>query len=200
MGVETTLRKLTFEDYLGFPEDGRRHELLDGDHVAEPAPNTVHQRISSNLHRVLSTFVHQHHLGWVLTAPCDVVLSDVDVVEPDLLYLSAAHGERFTRANIQGAPDLVVEILSESTRRRDELTKRHLYERHGVPEYWIVDPELETVKVYRLAGGRYARAAELAAEAGDRLVTPLLDGLSIEVREIFEYASGPQGPLGLGSR
>jgi Uma2 family endonuclease len=186
MTVGTQHRKLTYEDFLGFPEDGRRHELIDGDHVAEPAPSTIHQRIVSNLHRLLSGFVHQRRLGWVLPSPCDVVLSDVDVVEPDLLFLSRTHADRLQHAFVRGAPDLVIEILSASTRRRDERTKRDLYERYGVPEYWVVDPELECVKVYRLSGVRYERVDELAAEAGDRLVTPALEGLEIVVAEIFE--------------
>jgi Uma2 family endonuclease len=180
-------RKLTYEDFLDFPEDGRRHELIDGEHVAEPSPNTIHQRIVSNLHYLLSAFVRQHDLGWVLPAPCDVVLSDVDVVEPDLLYLSKENAGRLQHAFVQGAPDLVIEILSPSTRRRDERSKRDLYERYGVGEYWIVDPELETVKVYRLGDdGRFQRARELSAESGERLVPVLFDGLVISVPEIFE--------------
>ena len=186
MTVGIAPRKLTYEDYLGFPEDGKRHELIDGDHVAEPSPNTIHQRISANLHRLLGNHVHQHRLGWLLAAPCDVVLSDVDVVEPDLLFLAVSHAERLTRANVQGPPDLVVEIGSESTRRRDETTKRHLYERYGVPEYWVVDPELETLKIWRLIDARYERIADLSAEAGDRLATPLFAGLEIGLAEIFE--------------
>lgn len=186
MTVETSPRKLTYEDYLGFPEDGRRHEVLDGDHFVTPSPNTRHQKICSNLHRLLSGFVHERGLGWVLPAPCDVVLSDVDVAIPDLLYLSTCHGERLTKSCIQGPPDLVVEILSESTRRRDEITKKHLYERHGVAEYWIVDPELETLKVYWLSAGRYERIAELSAEAADRLETEVLPGFDTSVAAIFD--------------
>jgi Uma2 family endonuclease len=130
--------------------------------------------------------VLERRLGVVLAAPCDVVLSDVDVVQPDLLYVANEHADRLTRTHVHGPPDLVVEILSGATRRRDEVTKRHLYERHGAPEYWIVDPELRTAKVYRLVGGRYERLAELSAEADDRLTTPSLEGLAIELREIFE--------------
>ncbi|HUP24028.1 MAG TPA: Uma2 family endonuclease, partial [Thermoanaerobaculia bacterium] len=94
--------------------------------------------------------------------------------------------DRLQHAFVQGAPDLVIEILSPSTRRRDERSKRDLYERYGIGEYWIVDPELETVKVFRLAGERYRRVSELAVESGDRLVTPLFEGLVIPLVEIFE--------------
>jgi Uma2 family endonuclease len=186
MSPDSAVRKLTYVDFLGFPEDGMRHELIDGEHVAEPSPNTIHQRISSNLHRILSSFVHRHRLGLVLAAPCDVVLSDVDVLEPDLLFVAAAHADRITRPFVKGPPDLVIEILSGSTRRRDEEAKRDLYQRHGVAEYWIVDPELETVKVYRRAGVSFQRVAELSVESGGQLVSPLFEGLEIAPSEIFE--------------
>lgn len=178
--------KFTYEDYLLFPEDGRRHELIEGEHVVTPAPRTKHQIVSSNLHRVLSVFVHDRRLGRVFAAPTDVVLSDLDVVEPDLLFVSTSRMSIVTDTHIHGAPDLVVEILSESTRKTDEIVKRKLYDRFGVPEYWIIDPELETVKVYRATDRGYVRAAELSQEAADTLTTPLLPDLRIALLQIFE--------------
>lgn len=178
--------KFTYEDYLLFPEDGRRHELIEGEHFVTPAPKTKHQIVSSNLHQILGLFVHQHRLGRVFSAPTDVVLSDLDVVEPDLLFVSTSRLSIVTDTHIHGAPDLVVEILSESTRKTDEIVKRKLYERFSVPEYWIVDPELETVKVYRTTDQGYVRAAELSQEAGDTLTTPLLPDLRIALLQMFE--------------
>lgn len=178
--------KFTYEDYLLFPDDGKRHELIDGDHFMTPAPNTRHQITSSNLHRIMSSHVHQGRYGRVFSAPFDVVLSDQDVVEPDLLFVTTARVSIITEKNIQGAPDLVIEILSESTRKTDEIIKRKLYERFGVQEYWIVDPELETVKIYRLTDQGYARTAELSKESRDTLTTPLLPRLQIALAEIFE--------------
>ena len=127
-----------------------------------------------------------NRLGRLYFSPFDVVLSDEDVVQPDLVFVSqrAVH-DRQDRGAV-GAPDLVIEILSESTRKTDETVKRKLYEWAGVLEYWVVDPVLETVKVYRLAGGVYERVAELSVEAGDRLETPLLPGLTIALAQIFE--------------
>ncbi len=178
--------KLTYEDLRHMPEDGKRHELIGGEHHVTPSPASKHQFVVSNLSRILGTFVHEHLLGRLVAAPLDVVLTDTDVVEPDLLFIARAHLARITEANLQGPPDLAVEILSESTRRRDEVTKRHLYERHGVPEYWIVDPVLETVKVFRPGGdGRYRRAAELSLETGDVLESPLFPGLEIPLAELF---------------
>ncbi|MBI5379944.1 MAG: Uma2 family endonuclease [Nitrospirae bacterium] len=178
--------KFTYEDYLLFTDDGKRHELIDGEHYMTPSPNEKHQRVSMNLSHLLSHYVKKNPKGRIYHAPFDVVLSDQDVVQPDLLFVSAARASLITEKCIQGAPDLVIEILSESTRKTDEIIKRKLYARHGVGEYWIVDPELETVKVYRrAASGDYVRAAELSRETGDTIATPLLPGLAIPLAEIF---------------
>ena len=178
--------KLTYEDYLLFPEDGKRHEIINGDHFMSPSPLTKHQRISSALHLILGLFIREKKLGHLLAAPMDVVLSDFDVVEPDLLFISTARESIITDKNIQGAPDLVIEILSEGTRKTDEIIKRKLYETHGVSEYWVVDPVLSTVKVYRTINNEYVRTDELSAEANDTLNTPLLPGLSILLSDIFD--------------
>lgn len=177
--------KFTYEDYLLFRDDGKRHELIEGEHHMTPAPSTRHQKILSNLHRILGTFIHEKKLGSLLPAPTDVVLSDLDVVQPDLLFISSARTSLITEKNIQGAPDLVIEILSETTRKIDEIIKRKLYERHGVREYWIVDPELESVKIYRPTEQGYTRAAELSVEAKHTLNSPLIPGLQISLSEIF---------------
>lgn len=107
-------------------------------------------------------------------------------MQPDLLFVSASRASIISEKNIRGAPDLIIEIISETTRKTDEVIKRKLYERHRVAEYWIADPELETVKVYRLSNQKYVRAAELSLEAGDSLTTPLLPGLELRLAEIFE--------------
>lgn len=177
---------LTYDDYLQFPDDGKRHEIIEGDHFMTPAPRTKHQSISGNLATVMISFLKQHKLGKVLTAPSDVIFSDENVVQPDLLFVSAKRAAIVTDDNTQGAPDLLVEILSESSRKRDEVTKRKLYERFGVKEYWIIDPELETVKVFKLVQQKYHRATELSKEAADVLTTELLPGFHCPVSEIFE--------------
>jgi len=182
-GVRTL--KLTYEDYLHLPEDGKRHELIEGDHYVTPSPTPRHQLVLARLGGILYAYLREHPLGNIYPAPLDVVLSDTDVVQPDLLFLAGGRQDLVTESNLRGAPDLVVEVLSESTRRTDEITKRHLYERHGVGEYWVIDPVLETVKVYRLAEEGFRREAELSTEAGDRLTTPLLPGLSVSLDEIF---------------
>jgi Uma2 family endonuclease len=183
---EVRSSQLTYEDYLLFPDDGKRHEIIDGDHCVTPAPRTKHQRISANLTVALASFVKRRGFGLVLAAPTDVILSDNNVVQPDLLFVSTAHASIITEDNIHGAPDLVVEIISETTRKKDEVTKRKLYERFGVQEYWVVDPELETVEIFRRTPQEYGRAIELSKEANDILTTELLTGFNLALTAIFD--------------
>ncbi|MBZ0167861.1 hypothetical protein MELA_01650 [Candidatus Methylomirabilis lanthanidiphila] len=177
--------KLTYDDYLLFPDDGRRHELIDGDHYMTPSPSKRHQRISLNIAYRIRAHLEHHSLGELYTAPFDVVLSTTDVVQPDLLFVSSAKTAMITAQNVQGAPDLIVEILSETSRKTDEIIKRKLYERFGVQEYWIIDPELDTIKIYRITPQGYQRAAELNRETGDILSTPLLPDLTIPLNDLF---------------
>lgn len=176
---------LTIEDYVLFPDDGKRHEIIEGDHYVTPAPRTKHQRVSGRLFVKISGFAAPRRLGEVFAAPFDVVLSDENVVQPDLLFVTTARTAIVTEDNIHGAPDLVIEILSESSRKKDEVTKRKLYERYGVREYWIVDPELETVKIFKLEQEAYGRAIEISKEAKDVLTTDLLPGFELSIAEIF---------------
>ena len=179
--------KLTYEDFVLFPDDGKRHELIDGEHFVTPSPNTNHQVISVNLTGMIWTYLQDQPIGRVFVAPFDVVFSNFDVVEPDLLYLSKERAaEVLTSLHAKGAPDLVVEIGSTGTRKRDETIKRRLYERFGVAEYWVIDPELDLVKVYRRTGERYERVAELMLENGDVLTTPLLPSVNLPLAKIFE--------------
>jgi len=182
--AQVSSTKLTYDDYLLFPDDGRRHELIDGQHYVTLAPSLRHQEISKRLFRVLDGHLQVHSLGQVFYAPVDVVPTDVDVVEPDLLYVSNERAG-ILRDPVRGAPDLVIEIVSPGSRRTDEVVKRKLYERVGVREYWIVDPELEAVKVYRRDDERFTRAGDSSREEGHTLSTPLLPGLSIALDDLF---------------
>ncbi|HXT19500.1 MAG TPA: Uma2 family endonuclease [Thermoanaerobaculia bacterium] len=176
--------KLTYDDFLLFPDDGKRHELIDGEHFVSPTPLLRHQRILLRLAYEIETFLRQHLLGELIIAPMDVIFTRFDVVEPDLLYIS--HSRSHIKDKwVHGAPDLVVEILSPSNRRYDEVTKRDLYDRTGVPEYWIVDPEAETVKVFRREGERFGRPQLLSTRDEDALGSPQLPGLAIPLAALF---------------
>jgi Uma2 family endonuclease len=178
--------KLTYEDYLRIPDDGLRHEIIDGVHFVTAAPFIRHQRIVRRLVVRLDRFLHEHRLGEVLMAPTDVILSTHDIVQPDLLFISNKRSSILTEKNIQGAPDLVIEILSDSTRRLDEVIKRQAYERFGAREYWIFDPRWKAVQVWERTAEGLRRKASLSAAAGDVLTTALLPGLEIPLAEVFE--------------
>jgi Uma2 family endonuclease len=167
-----------------------RHELIDGEHYVTAAPRPKHQRVSGRIALRVGMYLEEHPLGRVYYAPLDVVLTDFDCVEPDLLYVSREREQRqMTEDYLEGAPDLVVEILSPSTKRVDQGVKLRLYERFLVQEYWIVDPEKETVSVYRLQDGRLQLGDELLRQGGPSvpvLSTPLLPGLEIPLDKIFD--------------
>lgn len=186
MALPDLPRKLTYDDYLLFPEDGLRHEILDGEHYVAPSPFLSHQDVSSNLHSALGPFIRGHRLGKLYAAPTDVVLSSHDIAIPDLVFVSNERLSILKGKNIQGAPDLIVEIISPSTRRRDEGIKLQRYDSFGVGEYWMFYPERRTTRVYRREDGHLLLVAELSAAAGDTLSTPLLPGLEIPLIEIFE--------------
>ncbi|MFL6192631.1 MAG: Uma2 family endonuclease [Thermoanaerobaculia bacterium] len=185
MALHDRIRKLTYDDYVLIPEDGQRHEIIDGEHYVSPAPVPRHQIVGLRLKTRLFPFVQDRGLGQVLDAPTDVLFSRFDVVQPDLLYISNERAEILTEKNVQGAPDLVVEILSPSTRDNDEGIKLDLYERSGVLEYWIFDPVLKKAQVYRRVGDRLQIVANLSAEGEDVLTTPLLPALELPMTEIF---------------
>jgi Uma2 family endonuclease len=177
--------RLTAEELLRLPEDGLRHELLAGEHVVTPSPSPKHQRVVGRVYFLLQLWLREHGVGEVFVSPLDVVLSAEDVVEPDLLFVAGERagivGERY----VDGPPDLAVEVLSPSTRRRDELVKLGRYEQLGVTEYWVVDPDAETVKVFRREGSGYGRPTLLAARLGDRLTSTVLPTFEVAVADLF---------------
>ena len=181
-------RAWTYSDLVALPEDQLRHELIDGEHIVSPSPNTAHQTISINLLRVLLTHLDQRGSGQVFHAPFDVKLSLFTVLVPDLVYFAA---ERFAQVvnekHATAAPDLVVEILSPGTRRRDKGRKRAVYDREGVREYWIVDPETRSITVLRRprAGAGLTDVTVLTLAKGETLESPLFPGLQVPLREVF---------------
>jgi len=177
--------RFTYEDYLAFPDDGRRHELIDGEHVVTPAPTRRHQELSLRLAMAIGNHLAARPVGAVYTAPLDVILSDTDVVQPDILFVSNER-RQVLGTWVHGAPDLAVEIISPASRRIDEVTKRRLFDRAGVREYWVVDPEIEVVKIYRRAeNGAFPRVAELSREASSVVDTPLLPGFALPLAALF---------------
>jgi Uma2 family endonuclease len=181
MSVSGSLR-FTYEDYVLLPEDGR-YEVIDGELFLTPAPTPFHQLVKSRIERLLQDHVESAELGIVLDAPCDVVLSRFDVLQPDIFFVSAERrsviGEKF----ISDAPDLVVEILSPGTRKRDRIFKAKRYARFGVREMWIADPDRKTVEVFVNNGDAFQREALYASEGVLR--SPLLPGLEVPLARVF---------------
>ena len=174
--------KFTYADYRNTPED-KRYELIDGELIMASAPRIIHQRTERKLVTLLDTFVEQNGLGEIFYAPTDVVLSDTDVVQPDILFVSNARAHIITEDNIRGAPNLVIEILSPSTAQRDRTLKRALYAKHGVQEYWLVDTDARTIAVLTLADHGFELAVVYGE--GQTLASPLLPGFALDLDLVF---------------
>lgn len=174
--------KFTYRDYLHLPED-KRYEIIDGELFMVPAPRIGHQGALGNLYVCLRTFVEEKSLGEVYLAPVDVILSDIDIVQPDLLFISRERSEILTEENVRGAPDLVIEILSPSGSYRDKVLKRKLYAKYGVREYWIVHPKRREIAV--LVPEKGDLRTWKTFRLGETLESRLLQGLRIEIDQVL---------------
>ena len=174
----------TYDDYLLLPDDGKRYEIIEGDLSMAPAPFTNHQDVSRNLEFILLEYLKKTRWGILYDAPTDIVFSMIDIVQPDLSVVARERREIITKRNIVAAPDLVIEILSPSTALTDRTTKKALYEKYGVKEYWIVDPDEETIEVFNLEQGRFVEKGMFKNE--EHLTSNLLYGLSVDLNEVFE--------------
>ena len=182
MVTQTRQGPFTYADYLLTPDDVR-YELIDGALIMAPAPLPLHQRVVTRFSNRLGPFIEVHGLGDLFTAPIDVYLSETNLVQPDLLYVSTARANIITETNIPGAPDLVIEVASPRTQEYDLTVKRELYERFGVLEYWVAFPRAPAVAALRLANGRFVDAGHYTRQ--DILTTPLLPGLRIDLSRVF---------------
>ena len=178
----------TYSDLVALPDDQLRHELIDGEHVVTPSPAIPHQVILWNITEALGPYLRANPIGTALTGPVDVKLSPHTLLVPDLVYFTS---ERFAQVvnekRATAAPDLVVEILSPGTRRRDKGRKRAVYDREGVCEYWMVDPEARSITVLRRPrpDAGLTDVTVLALAEGGILESPLFPGLQIRLREVF---------------
>lgn len=166
----TSASRWDYEAYAAIPDDGRRHEIIGGDHFVNPAPSLYHQEVSRHIQFQLYTEIELMELGVVINAPVDVQLSDHDIVQPDLVIVTHQRSHILTPIKVKGIPDLLIEILSPSNPNHDLKTKRRLYECVGIPEYWIVSPEEHQVLQLVLADGKYTESTE--AESITMKVSP----------------------------
>lgn len=172
---------LTYADLEEFPDDNIRREIIDGELFVSPSPRTRHQEIALRLAVAFHVHVSKHGGGRVLPAPFDVVLSESNVVEPDLVFIAADQAEILNDRNASGAPALLIEVLSDP--RRDRVRKRDLYARFGVGEYWLVDPDADRIEVYRLGAKGYGKPDIL--EPGETLTYDKLPGLLLDLSALF---------------
>lgn len=181
MSVPESLR-FTYEDYLLLPEDSR-YEVVDGVLLLTPAPTPYHQTVAMRLGFLVHAFVESNRLGQIFIAPCDVVLSRFDVLQPDIFFISTGRLSIIGEKHISDAPDLVVEVLSPSTADRDQVAKAGQYAKFGVAEMWIVDPAAHTVEVLRNSPDGFRRESTYAAT--DVLRSPTIPGLEIPLHRVF---------------
>ena len=175
--------KLTYEDYVTLPDDGRRYEILDGELAVSPSPTSAHQFVSHNLEFALSAWVRARRLGRIWHAPLDLILEPTAVMQPDIFFISNARSSIVTKRGVEGAPDLVIEILSDSTAARDRGIKMHIYARHGVERYWIVDVEKRTLEVYAIRGKTYELAATYSGGEVTQFDVP--EGFVLALNEVW---------------
>jgi len=180
--MATITTRLTYDDLRQIPPDRNRYELIEGELFVSPAPSLEHQRKTLRLARKLADHVEQHDLGEVFIAPCDVVLAPSIVLEPDIVFVSKGQRSILKMACIEGAPDLVVEVVSDSSRLMDRFVKRDRYAEFGVPEYWLLDPFEPRIEVLRLEAGKYRVVGSFGP--GDTLESPTLPGLRIPVSSL----------------
>ena len=178
--------RLTYDDLARMPDDGMRHEIIDGVHFVTPTPIVRHQRIVGRLFHAMADYLDVYpDIGEAFGVPLDTVFTPWDVVEPDLVFVAADQRSILTEPNIQGAPALVVEVLSPGTKKRDLGVKKDLFDRGGVREYWIVDPKANTVTIHRRAeDGSFPQIQSLPEDA-PAITTPLLPGFNLSIEKLF---------------
>lgn len=175
---------LTYDDYVTFPDqDGIRKEIIEGELFMSPAPAMKHQSISKRLFRILDDYITKNKLGEVWYAPCDVIFSNINVMQPDILFISNENSKILTALNIKGAPDLIVEIISPATVANDRIYKKLVYEKYGVKEYWIVDPEEEMIEVWTSEDTRFQMFHQ--AKRNDKFRSKLLGNLELDLALVF---------------
>jgi len=182
---KTSREILTYQDYLTFPDgDGIKKEIIEGELFMSPAPALKHQIISKELFLILNDFVRKNRLGEVFYAPCDVVFSNINIMQPDILFISKDNFQILTELNIKGAPDLIVEIISPSSRDTDRIYKKNVYQKFGVKEYWLVDPDEEIVEIWVLKNNNFQ--LECRASKDQKIDSQLLKGFQIDLHLIFK--------------
>lgn len=185
--MQDTLTKLvTYDDYCELPDDGNQYQIIGGELYMTAAPFSRHQRTSRNIFRIIDEHVSKNDLGETFYAPFDVVFSMIDIVQPDILFIAKERLAIITEKNIVAAPDLVVEVLSDSTEKMDRNSKKALYAYQGVKEYWLADPNAKTIEQFTLED----RSLEFNVKAdrnNPEFKSKLLNGLTIDITKVYNF-------------
>lgn len=181
--MKSVAAKMNYDQLCLLPEDGNQYELFDGELVMTPSPRARHQEIVGKLLVLLQQHVQNNSLGKVYVAPLDTIMDEYTIVQPDILFVSRERVAEIVKERIEGAPDLVVEVLSPSTFHKDLRRKMRVYSQFGVREYWIVDPEEETIELHQRVGEKLQLSRKFAS--GETFQTSLLPGFEMQVRSIF---------------
>jgi Uma2 family endonuclease len=174
----------TYDDYCRIPDDLNTYEIIEGELFMTPAPTTKHQRTSRNLFVIMHTHIVENNLGELLYAPLDVLLSNINVFQPDIIFISKENKEVLTEKNIQGIPDLAIEILSPDTARKDRINKMRVYAKFKVPHIWLLNPDNQTLEAFEIDNKTTYRL--VAAHQEDEKFRPsLFEGLIIPLKEVW---------------
>ncbi len=179
----TEAKKYTYEDYSKLPE-GATYQLINGELVMSPSPTTFHQIIVNNISTLLTNHVRKNKLGRILPSPIDVYFNEYETFQPDIVFISQERKEIIKEKRIEGSPDLVIEILSESNAYYDLKHKKNIYEKYGVKEYWIVDPMEKSVEVYESKGKTFT-LIDRQKDKG-KIKSKVFEGLKIDAKDVFK--------------
>ena len=183
--IATEKKEWTYEEYYKI-DDGNQYQVMKGELIMVPAPSTDHQRFSRYIEFILYNYIKKLALGEVFNAPIDLILDDKIVVQPDLVFISKEKANIIKKRGIFGVPDLIVEIISKSSIKMDRQEKFKLYEKYGVKEYWIADPNNKTIECFFLENSKYEIFC-YADEKDNILKSKLLDGLEVNLNDIFTF-------------
>jgi len=177
--------KFTYDDYRQLPDDGKRYEIIDGELYRATSPTSNHQRIAGNFFGAFFIYLKSHPIGEIFQTPLEVFFSSTNIAQPDLMFISKSRLDIIKPTQIKGAPDLVIEVLSPTTEKRDRTVKLKMYAKFGVREYWMAKEKTATVEIFRLQEGKLVLVARLGKT--DELTSPLFPGLEIPLAEIFNF-------------
>ena len=181
--MKSAMTKMTYDQYCLLPEDRNQYELFDGELVMTPSPSARHQDIVLTLATKLAAHIGKYSLGKLYVSPLDTIFDEYTVLQPDILFVSRERVAAIVKERIEGSPDLVVEVLSPSTFHKDIRRKMRVYSQFGVREYWIVDPEEQTMELYQRVGEKLELDRRFASQ--ETFQSSLLPGFQLEVRSIF---------------